>query len=58
MTKRESSKKWFKAVSEKIAECDLITLWANDHLAEVEEFSEKLKIKLDELVEINKRIKY
>lgn len=53
ITKRESAKKWFKAVYNQMVECNLIKLWANDHQQEVSEFKKELKAKLEDLVILN-----
>lgn len=50
ITKRESAKSWFKKVSNKIEECDLIKFWAEDHKKYVEDFKIDLENKSDKLV--------
>jgi AAA15 family ATPase/GTPase len=50
ITKRESAKSWFKKVSNKIEECDLIKFWAEDHKKDVEDFKVNLENKSDKIV--------
>lgn len=50
ITKRESAKSWFKKVSNKIEECDLIKFWAEDHKKDVEDFKINLENKSDKIV--------
>lgn len=47
--KRESSKKWFKSVSLKIHQYELLSYWASDHSNEVSAFKVQLETKLHDL---------
>ena len=49
--KRESSKKWFENICQKMIQYNIFKYWAQDHSEEIETFNKELKKKLEFLIE-------